>query len=165
MQKSNKEKNLLELLEAQAQQAGYDIVDLEVVGTSKAPCVRVRIDTLGDVPINLDEVAEATPWVSSVIEAADPFQDSYTLEVSSPGVDRPLRRKSDFERFLGSRAEVRTISSIDGGNRRACTGTIQEVSDQGVRIATEDEVFDLAFDDISKAHVIAELDFTKKEKN
>ncbi|MCI2160213.1 MAG: ribosome maturation factor RimP, partial [Olsenella sp.] len=85
---------ILDALEAAAPEHGIDIVDVEVVGSKKNPCVRVRIDHADEEagPISLDEVAAETEWVSAAIDELDPIEGPFTLEVSSPGLSRPLRR-------------------------------------------------------------------------
>lgn len=114
---------ILDALEQAAGEEGLDIVSVEVAGPSTHPVVRVRIDTLDGVEIDMNEVVARTPWVSSVVEAIDPFPGAYELEVSSPGLDRPLRRERDFVRFVGETAEVALVEKVDGRNK-AC-GTIQ----------------------------------------
>ncbi len=80
-------KRLLTELEQVAPEHNADIVDVEVVGATKAPCVRVRIDHAREdaAPITLDEVSAHSSWVNEVIDEVDPFPGSYTVEVSSPG--------------------------------------------------------------------------------
>lgn len=114
---------ILDALEAGAAQEGLDIVDVEVVGPADHRTVRVRIDTLDDGDIDMQTVIDHTPWVSQVVEAVDPFPGAYELEVSSPGIDRPLRRLGDFARFAGSEAEVHLAPTVEG--RRKGTGVIQ----------------------------------------
>ena len=107
---------LVDALERVAADHGADIVDVEVVGASKAPCVRVRVDHADEPagPITLDEVAAHTGWVNEVVEQIDPFPGAYTVEVSSPGLDRPLRRPRDFERFAGDyRATGQFLPALD----------------------------------------------------
>ena len=111
MVKSKLEQDIIDALEESAGLHGIDIVDVEVVGATKAPCIRVRLDKLEGDPINLDEVTAQTAWVSDTVEALDPISSAYTLEVSSPGMKRPLRRPSDFARFEGEDAV--TISYDD----------------------------------------------------
>ena len=108
MVKSKLEQDIIDALEARAAEHGIDVVDVEIVGATKAPCVRVRLDKLEGDPINLDEVTAQTAWVSDTVEALDPISGSYTLEVSSPGMKRPLRRPSDFVRFQGEEVELTT---------------------------------------------------------
>lgn len=91
MPKEGAEKGIIAALEAKAQEHGIDIVDVEVVGATKNPCVRVRIDHADEQApaITLDEVTVETGWISDAIDELDPFPAAFTLEVSSPGLDRP----------------------------------------------------------------------------
>lgn len=103
MQNEGATQKILSALEQAALNHHIDIVDVEVVGSSKNPVVRVRIDHDDEKAetISLDEVAQETSWISETIDELDPFPASFTLEVSSPGMARPLRRAKDFERFAG----------------------------------------------------------------
>lgn len=152
---------LLAALEEGAEAQGLDIVDVEVVGATKAPTIRVRIDRLDGQLITLDEVTEKSAWVSQVIEEIDPFENPYNLEVSSPGVDRPLRRKKDFERFVGQKCEV-TTTATEG--RRKFTGLIGSVDDEKVVLDVDGEETPLALNEIKKATLKAELNFKPAKK-
>ena len=79
MVKTKVEQSIIDALEAVAADHGVDIVDVEVVGATKAPCVRVRIDNLDGESISLDEVTAQSSWVSDVVEGLDPISSSYTL--------------------------------------------------------------------------------------
>ncbi|MDD5800104.1 MAG: ribosome maturation factor RimP, partial [Coriobacteriales bacterium] len=107
---------LLATLEEQAAQHDVDIVDVEVVGAKSSPVVRVRIDHADESApgISLDEVTAQTQWISEALDAADPFPGAYTLEVSSPGIDRPLRTLEHFARFKGEEAVVKLVEPLDG---------------------------------------------------
>lgn len=83
-----KEKSLLSALEPRAASEGVEIVTLEIVGSKKAPTIRVYIDAAGG--ISFDELARTQAWVGDVMDELDPFPGAYMLEVSSPGIDRPL---------------------------------------------------------------------------
>lgn len=147
MVKSQLEQSIIDALEASAA-PGIDVVDVEVVGATKAPCVRVRLDKLEGDAITLDEVASQTRWVSDCVEALDPIAGPYTLEVSSPGMKRPLRRPSDFARFCGSEVEL-TTTAMEG--RRSFKGTISATTDTAVTIACEgEEPCTISFDDVKK---------------
>ena len=143
---------ILTALEAEAAQQGLDIVDVEVVGPANHPTVRVRIDTLdAEAPIDMNEVVARTPWVSDVVEKLDPFPGAYELEVSSPGLDRPLRRAHDFARFAGERAEVRTSGPVDG--RSKGTGTISGVEGDVVTLEVDGTDWHVNVADISRAQL------------
>lgn len=131
-------KKLIALLEERAAEHGVDIVDVEVTGSSKSPVVRVRIDHADeDAPtITLDEVTQETAWISEAMDEADPFPGAFTLEVSSPGLSRPLRRPHDFERFAGQDVAL-TTNATEG--RRRYTGRLLGLDGQGrVMLATDE---------------------------
>lgn len=161
MVKTKVEQSIIDALEAVAADHGVDIVDVEVVGATKAPCVRVRIDNLDGGSISLDEVTAQSNWVSDVVEGLDPISSSYTLEVSSPGMARPLRRPSDFQKFIGERCELSTIATE--GQRRY-KGIIAAADEASVTLETEDgEQTSISFDDVKKCTLKPTFDF-KKEK-
>ena len=97
---ATKAEKLIEVLEPLAEGNGLELVTVEVAGTKKNPILRVCLDT-PQGGINLDQLAEAREWVDAAVDELDPFKESFVLEVSSPGIDRPLRKLSDFERFAG----------------------------------------------------------------
>ena len=157
MVKSKLEQDIIDALEARAAKHGIDVVDVEIVGATKAPCVRVRLDKLEGDPINLDEVTAQTAWVSDTVEALDPISGSYTLEVSSPGMKRPLRRPSDFVRFQGEEAEL-TTTAMEG--RRSYKGVIAAADDASVTIQPEGEdAATISYDDVKKCTLKPVYDF------
>ena len=143
------DQRVLEALEQGAADQGLDIVDVELSGPGSHPTLRVRIDLLEGGPIDMDRVTACTPWVSEVVEALDPIAGSYELEVSSPGIDRPLRRPSDFARFVGERAEVSSVEPVDG--RRSWTGEIVGADDEAVTLEVDGASFAIPFAAIKKA--------------
>ena len=157
MVKSALEQQIIDLLEGQAADRGIDVVDVEIVGATKAPCVRVRLDKLEGGPITLDEVSAQTKWVSDAIDTLDPISGSYTLEVSSPGMKRPLRRASDFARFVGSDVEL-TTTALEG--RKSYKGTIAAATDSDVTIACEGEdPATISYNDVKKCVLKPVYDF------
>lgn len=128
---------ILAALETAAGAHGVVVVDVEVVGATKAPTVRVRIDWADEArgTISLDDVAAQTGWVSEAIDELDPFPGSFTLEVSSPGLDRPLRRARDFERFAGQQVSL-TTTATEG--RRRFTGTLEGMREGSVALSTDE---------------------------
>lgn len=143
------EELVLDALEKGAADQGLDVVDVEFSGPGSHPTLRVRIDVLEGGPIDMDRVTASTPWVSQVVEALDPISGSYELEVSSPGVDRPLRRPGDFERFAGERVEVSASEPVEG--RRSWTGVLQGIADGTVSVEVDGAVCAIPFSAIRKA--------------
>ena len=157
MVKSKLEQDIIDALEAVAPEHGIDIVDVEIVGATKAPCVRVRIDRLDGEGISLDEVTAQNAWVSDAVEKLDPISGSYTLEVSSPGMARPLRRPSDFERYIGSAVELVTTATE---GRRKFKGTIAATDEQAVTRELEDgEQVSIPHGDVKKCALKPVYDF------
>ncbi len=152
MPKSGIEQQIIDALEPTAAERGIDVVDVEVVGATKAPCVRVRIDHADESAptITLDEVTEETEWISTALDELDPIPSSFTLEVSSPGMARPLRKERDFVRFAG---ETVQLSLVPGEGRRRYTGTLLGIEDGVVALEVDGERVELPFDDIRKCTI------------
>jgi ribosome maturation factor RimP len=146
---------LRELLEPLADANGVEFVHAEMAGPKGSPIVRVYLDREGG--IDLDSIAQANTWISEALDAEPPVGGSYVLEVSSPGLDRPLPRLQDVERFAGSRAVVKTARPLDG--RRSFTGVIEEVDGDGVVIDCDGDRFEIPFADVVKAHVRTDVSF------
>jgi len=154
MENASLAERLETLLAPVAEEHGLELVAVETAGSAGHPIVRVFLDREGG--IGLDVVAQASTWVSDTLEAADPIEGAYTLEVSSPGIDRPLRKLQDYERFMGQVAVVKT-RPIDG--RSSFTGRIAGVSDESIEIDADDEIVAIPLTVIKKAHLKGEVDF------
>lgn len=128
---------LIAVIEPIVEQAGAELVDLEVAGSHGRPVVRAYVDTLGG--ITLDECARLSRLVEAELERSGMVPERYVLEVSSPGIDRPLTRRQHFERFVGHEIDVRLYSKRDG--RKKFVGTLERVEDteRGFRIIVRDE--------------------------
>lgn len=152
-----KEKSLLSALEPRAASEGVEIVTVEIVGSKKAPTIRVYIDAEGG--ISFDELASTQAWVGEIMDEIDPFPGAYMLEVSSPGIDRPLRTPEHFERFAGETVSVKTTGPIDG--RSSFTGKLAGYDDGCVVVVAEDgSEFRIPYNDIKKARVKGTIDFS-----
>lgn len=163
MPKEGIEGAVIHALEVGAAEHGIDIVDVEVVGASKAPCVRVRIDHADEsLPtISLDEVTEQTGWISDAIDELDPIPSSFTLEVSSPGMARPLRKPRDFERFAG---QTVAVSLAPGEGRRRFTGVLLGIEGGTVALECDGERVELALEDIRKCTIKPDFSAAGKSK-
>ena len=95
--------------------AGYDLEELVVTPAGRRSVVRVVVDR--DQGVTLDDIAEVSRAVSAVLDVEDPIASAYRLEVSSPGIDRPLTKAADFERFKGYEAKVELGRPLDGRKR------------------------------------------------
>ena len=133
-----------------------EIVTLEVTGGKKSPTICVYIDTPSGV--TFDEITTAQKWINALMDELDPFPGAYTLEVSSPGIDRPLRTPEHFARFVGSRAYVKAKEAIDG--RSAWTGTLVSADADTVVIDVDGTVYTVPFASIRKANLKGEVSFS-----
>ncbi len=147
---------VLEALEREAAGRGLDIVSVEVSGPAAHPTLRVRIDELEGGPIDMERVTAATPWVSEVVEALDPFPGAYELEVSSPGIERPLRRARDFAAHLGARAEVVAREPVDG--RRSWIGEILASDEGSVTLGVDGRACAIPLDLVRQARLKPDFD-------
>lgn len=151
-----KERKLLEALEPTAVEHSMEIVTIEVVGSRKAPTVRVYVDCEGGV--GFDELAAAQEWINELMDKLDPFPGAYTLEVSSPGIDRPLRTLEHFQRFAGEKAQIVLTSPYNG--RTKWVGQLKGVEGESVLLVVDEIAEEIPYDQIKKAHVIGQIDFS-----
>ena len=133
---------------------GYELVRLRLMG-GKTRILQIMADR-PEGGIQIDELGEITHAVSAALDVEDPLEDAYTLEVSSPGIDRPLTRLKDFDVWAGYEARIETSELIDG--RRRFKGTLAGTEGHEVLITLEDgedEVtIGLNFDWLSDAKLI-----------
>ena len=140
-----------ELITPTVEGMGFSVVRVQVSGQQ-----RVRLQVMAErhdgKAMLVDDCAVLSRAVSAVLDVEDPIPGAFTLEVSSPGIDRPLVRLDDFERFAGFEARVETARLIDG--RRRFKGRLLGVADQMVRLRVEGVAVELPFLDIRRAKLI-----------
>ena len=112
---------------------GFELVRVRYMG-GKSATVQIMADR-PEGGIEVDECADISTAISATLDVEDPIEDAYTLEVSSPGIDRPLTRLKDFEIWQGYEAKLETTELIDG--RRRFKGTLQGVEDDEVLIEVD----------------------------
>jgi len=148
--------------------AGVELVDVEFVREDGRWFLRLYIDKPGGVTV--DDCERVHEEVGRLIDEVDPIAHPYTMEVASPGLDRPLKREADFERFAGQPVDIRTTLPIDGSRRirGRLLGLIhsegESPSGDGplVRVAVAAEggkVIEVPLEAISRARLAPELDF------
>lgn len=152
---SKKEQVLLDALLPRSEKEGVEIVTLEITGAKKAPTIRVYIDT--DHGVSFDDLSCAQSWINDIMDEIDPFPGAYMLEVSSPGIDRPLRTMEHFKRFIGEKAVVKTNGPING--RSNFTGIISAAEGEEVQIECEGERFTIPFGKIKRANLKGTVSF------
>lgn len=155
---SAKEERLLELIESRAQAIGSDaeVITLEIIGAKRAPIIRVYID--GPDGVSFNELSSAQAWIGELLDEVDPFPGAYTLEVSSPGIDRPLRTPAHFARFVGEDARVRTVEPIEG--RSSFSGRIVSADEGGIMIDDGVTSTGIEYGNVRRANLIGKIDLS-----
>lgn len=141
---------------------GFELVDLQLQQEGKQLALRLFIDK--PAGITLDDCVEVSREVSAILEIEDPIKSAYRLEVSSPGLDRPLKKPADFERFTGQKVKLKSKNLIDpdqrGHSRKTFVGTLLGFEDNQVRLEQSDKqggVVAISMDEIEKANLEEEF--------
>ncbi len=137
------------LLEKTLGGLGYDLVDVELANHGRL--MRIFIDKAGGV--NIDDCAAVSNHLTRLFAVEN--VDYERLEISSPGLDRPLKRSKDFERFSGERVQVKLRIPINGRKRLA--GVLQNVREDGFQLDVNGELLTIAFADIDKARLVPNI--------
>lgn len=133
---------------------GYELVGVEYLsGYQGGNLLRVYIDS--EHGIQVEDCTRVSHQLSGVLDVEDPIQGEYNLEVSSPGMDRPLFDEAHFERFAGHVVSIRLAPGIE--KRRNYKGILKGMDDGNVVLEVEDELISLPLDRISEARLIPEL--------
>ncbi|AUB78070.1 MULTISPECIES: ribosome maturation factor RimP [Spiribacter] len=141
--------HVTELLEPVIEGLGYECVGLEFQPGRRDACLRVFIDA--PAGITVDDCARVSHQVSGVLDVEDPIAGDYHLEVSSPGLDRPVFKSSDYQRFAGETVRLRLRERIDG--QRRISGRLEGLTDGGVAVASEDGRRVVPLEAIDNAHI------------
>lgn len=162
---------LRKLIEPAVDGQGYELVDLEWVRGTSGWVLRVTIDRLpGQGHVSHSDCVSISREVSALLDVGDVVKVAYSLEVSSPGIDRPLKKAADFARFVGKKAKVRLRADAqrsfalqgpvapDAVPRRNFSGTIVSVEGDQVHVSVEGAgSFVLVIDEIEKANAVFEF--------
>jgi ribosome maturation factor RimP len=143
---------VLTLAKQVADEQGVELFDIELLGRGKL-LLRVMIDKEGGVTLNDCEGFSRS--FEAILDVEDPIPASYTLEVSSPGLDRPLKDMKDFEKNIGKLARIITIEKIE--NQNLFIGRILKVSSDFLKLLVHGREIDIPFDKISKARLEVEI--------
>ncbi len=144
------ERQLTEMLESPVEAAGYELVGLEFIRAGEHSTLRIYIDS--ENGINVDDCAEVSHQVSAVLDVEDPISVAYNLEISSPGLERPLFKAEHYQQFIGH--EVSIVLKMAMDNRRKWKGSIQAVEGETITINIDGQNEEFALSNISKANLI-----------
>lgn len=168
---------LIAIVEPVCEAAGYELVDLRFVLAQGGWTLRVAVDlpldehgSPDEVPsdrVDLEDCEKLSRELSAVLDVEDPIPQAFHLEVSSPGIERPLRTAAHFRHFAGGEAKIQltTPLHLPAGDRRNFKGVLRGVDDDGaVVIECDGTVFRLALDDIDHAKLVVDWDAVMKGK-
>lgn len=144
---------LTQLIEPEAQALGFDLVRVRMFGGGDDLTLQVMAERPDTRQLTIDDCADLSRRISDVLDQADPIEDAYRLEVSSPGIDRPLTRLKDFADWAGHEARIKLTDEIDG--RKQLTGDLAGV--EGDRIAIDvkkHERMTIGFDQVADAKLL-----------
>ncbi|WP_110019665.1 ribosome maturation factor RimP [Plasticicumulans acidivorans] len=143
---------LRELLGPSIEKLGYELVGIEFHPNSYNALLRIYIDSKNGICV--DDCQQVSQQVSGLLDVSDPIPGHYTLEVSSPGLDRPLFTAAHFERFKGRQAKIQLGLALDG--RRRFSGMIKEVHDGEIIFQCDGVDLTIAIDRIETARLVPE---------
>ncbi|MCC9621287.1 ribosome maturation factor RimP [Thalassospira sp. MA62] len=143
---------IAEIIEPSINALGFELVRVSMTGQDHniLQIMADRTDAKGS--INVEECAEISRTVSALMDVEDPISGKYHLEVSSPGIDRPLTREKDFEIWTGFEARVELVVALDG--RRRFSGVLDGIEDNAVALIVDGERVLLPFADIAKSKLV-----------
>ncbi len=150
-------KKIEELVQPLLDELGCELVDLEYQREQRGWVLRLFLDKEGG--INLDDCAMASREISSLMDVENIINTAYSLEVSSPGIERPLKKPQDFKRFSGQLVKIKTLDSIDpdatGKNRKTFIGTLSGLEDDNVLLIlkNKNDAVAIALSQIDKANL------------
>ena len=140
---------LIALLEPRVEQLGFELVDVEANPGRGSGMLRIYLDSAAG--IGVDDCERVSREVSALLDVEDPMPGAFTLEVSSPGHDRVLRKPAHYERFRGERVKVELGAPRDG--RRRYTGTLVAVSANGIELEVDGEPVAMDFAAIDRTRL------------
>ena len=152
------DKKLAELLNPILEDLGFEMVRIRL-SSGDPSTLQIMADRLNG-QIGVDDLANINTSIGTILDVEDPITENYTLEISSPGIDRPLTRKKDFDNYQGFEAKLETTELIDG--RRRFKGILAGISEDEVLINLEEGTVGLKFNWLSDARLVLSDDLIKQ---
>lgn len=141
-----------DLAEPVIEAEGIELVDLEYLREGQRWVLRLFIDKPGGV--GLDDCQTVSRLVDKLLDVEDPIAPSYSLEVSSPGIERPLKKREHFEQFAGRLVEIKTFGPVGDPPRKNFKGRLLGIAEgDSVRVEIDGKTFELPLEKVAKAHL------------
>ncbi|MGD9161490.1 MAG: ribosome maturation factor RimP [Desulfobacteraceae bacterium] len=138
------------LIEPMLEDIGFELVEVEYLTMHGRWVLRLYIDKEGGVTI--DDCADVSRDLGEIIDVKEIIDHEYVLEVSSPGLNRPLRKEKDFIKAIGSRIKLKVIRDLNG--QKNFTGKLKDYNNRIIYLETEGKLIELPFDDVEKSNLI-----------
>nr|WP_136249617.1 ribosome maturation factor RimP [Ningiella ruwaisensis] len=151
---SQLEKKLTEMLSPAVEAIGFELVGIEFIRAGKHSTLRVYIDS--ENGIDVDDCADVSYQVSAILDVEDPISTEYNLEVSSPGMDRPLFKPEHYAKVVGEEVNVKLNLPQDG--RRNFKGKLLESNDSHIHVEVDGQTYILPIQNIGKANLVPNFD-------
>ncbi|HEX4615448.1 MAG TPA: ribosome maturation factor RimP [Stellaceae bacterium] len=142
---------IAQAIEPSLEAMGYRLVRV-VITSGRRPTLQVMAERRDDQPMTVEDCAQISYSVSALLDVADPIAGAYMLEISSPGIDRPLVRAEDYDRFSGFEARIELARPIEG--RKRFRGRLLGTAAESVRLATETGEVRLPLADVARAKLV-----------
>ncbi|HUI34127.1 MAG TPA: ribosome maturation factor RimP [Stellaceae bacterium] len=142
---------IIPLIEPSLDAMGYRLVRVAFLGARRAT-LQIMAERRDEAPMTVDDCSEISRSVSAILDVADPIAGAYMLEVSSPGIDRPLTRPEDYDRFAGFEAKIELAQPVEG--RKRFRGRLLGRAGDQVRLVAETSEVTLPFTAITKAKLV-----------
>lgn len=147
------EQQLTEMLRPAVEETGKELLGVEFVSAGNQSVLRIFIDH--ENGINVDDCAEVSHQVGAILDVEDPISTEYNLEVSSPGLDRPLFEKSHYENVVGETIEVKLGVPLNG--RRKFKGLLEKIENDTLIVIVDGEEYPLVISNIDKGNLVAKF--------
>ncbi|MEY4641732.1 MAG: ribosome maturation factor RimP [Pseudomonadota bacterium] len=155
---ATREETIRKIVEPVIAALGFQLWGIEYLGQGRHTLLRVYLDKEGG--INVDDCAEASRHISSILDVEDPISSEYTLEVSSPGLDRLLFTLDQMRQYVGATIKLRLTENFEG--RRNYSGVLAEVSNDEIVLVAEQNRYVFPYESVEKTNVVSEPLVEKK---
>lgn len=148
-----------DIAEPHCKSSGLELVDVEFVKEGPFRYLRVIIDK--EEGVSLDDCSLVSKFLNVKLDELDPIEENYFLEVTSPGIERELKKPEDFKRFAGKTVQLKLFTPVDG--QKVFKGTLVGLEDQMVKIGIEDKTIDIPKEKISSVKLVVNFDQEEEE--
>jgi len=146
------EKQVIDAITPSLEDMGYTVVRVKQFSRPRGSTLQIMAERKDDAAMTVEDCETISRQVSALLDVADPIKGKYDLEVSSPGIDRPLVRKEDFARYLGYEAKIETSFPIEG--RKRFRGKLLRIEEDDVAIQVDNAEFRLPLNAVEEAKLV-----------